>query len=486
MRKWLLLLTLAIGASVAASAQTGDIETTDLQILTPEQLGQILTGPGATISNVKFTGDPRAAGTFTGGIAAGFPIESGVILSSGDIANIRGPNDTESKSTSFNTPGDPQLDALIGGTTHDAAVLEFDVVTTSPDLVIRYVFASEEYKEFVGSAFNDVFGFFVNGQNIAFVQGDPNQTVSINSINHLENSHLYIDNPPGSGGANTQFDGFTVLLTATATLAPGVPHHLKLAIADTTDTILDSAVILQTGGITGGPIVQVRIAPRSVQASAGEVIELDVTAFGLPPGDEMHLEPSLVPRNWDVVIEPNVLVGPPFPEDGSERPRPTAGMVVRPAADAFPRSYGIEIRGSGESTVDDEGNKLPFETFAGTRVDIICDPPVILGRPSHQPETQTVAAGERVTLEVVASGGTQPFSYQWYVGPSGSTKFPISGATAASYQTPEIHRVLQYWVRVSNGCGDRDSWTATITPEGQSSPKQSPDRSRPTRRRGGS
>ena len=488
MRKWALVV-IVVFLAAGAGAQTGDIVTTDLNSLTPEQLGTILAGAGATISNVTYTGDPSAAGIFSGGIAAGFPIESGVILSSGDIAEIIGPNDASGAGSGLGTGGDADLSELIGGTTNDAAVLEFDVVTVTPDLVINYVFASEEYKEYVNSAFNDVFGFYVDGQNIAFVQGDPSQVVSINSINHLQNTDLYVDNPQDAAVANTQFDGFTVLITAVATLSPGVPHHLKLAIADTSDSILDSAVIIQSGGITGGAAkVALRVSPANVEALAEEVIDFEVKAYGLPPGDEMRLQPITVPEGWTVELEPDVLVGPPFNDDSSPRPIPTANMTVVSTADAFPRSYGVELRGSGKATIEggdpeDEDAKIPFESFDGARIDILCDPPIILGRPEHQPASQLVPVGESATMSVVVDGGTPPYAYQWYVGPSGSTRLPIDGATEPTYTTPPINRVLQYWVRVSNGCGDRASWTATIGPEGEAPPvEERPSRSRTTKR----
>ena len=90
----------------------------------------MLTGPGITISNVKFTGAPSAGGTFAGGLEDGLGIESGVILSTGDIADSAGPNSSQGTTTSHGTAGDPDLDKEVAPLpTRDAAVLEFDFVT---------------------------------------------------------------------------------------------------------------------------------------------------------------------------------------------------------------------------------------------------------------------------------------------------------------------------------------------------------------------
>jgi len=51
------------------------------------------------------------------------------------------------------------LTVLAGIATFDAAVLNFDFIPDSDTVQFQYVFGSEEYNEFVGSPFNDVFGF---------------------------------------------------------------------------------------------------------------------------------------------------------------------------------------------------------------------------------------------------------------------------------------------------------------------------------------
>jgi uncharacterized repeat protein (TIGR03803 family) len=77
-----------------------------------------------------------------------------------------------------------------------------------------------------------------------------------------------------------------------------------------------------------------------------------------------------------------------------------------------------------------------------------------------QPQSQTIASGQRATLSVVASGSG--LRYQWYVGTAGTTTSPIAGATAHSYATPALTSTTSYWVLVSNSVDTADSKTATI------------------------
>jgi len=219
-------------------------------------LAQELAGEGVTVTGASFTGDASQGGMFADP-AGSVGISEGVVLSSGEVVEVVGPNNSGGNTSgSFFGPGDADLDALVAPrTTNDAAVLSVTFIPTGPDLEINYVFASEEYQEYVNSSFNDVFGFFVNGTNCATVaEADGTKLpVSINAINHEKNTQIYVDNPSGSGAYDTQFDGFTQVLSCFATVTPGAPNTLKLAIADTSDSALDSAVFLETSGVTSTP-----------------------------------------------------------------------------------------------------------------------------------------------------------------------------------------------------------------------------------------
>ena len=249
----------------------------DLTTITTLDLVNALigTGPDAPIvSNVTYTGAAHAAGTFTD-VTDVFGFESGIVLSSGNISTIAGPNTSDGFSVDNGLDGDNDLDELIPGfDTFDATILEFDFECENLQVIsFQYVFASEEYNEFVGSAFNDVFGFFVNGVNIALIP----ETITPVSVNNLNcgnpfgsaDNHcdLFINNDLDDGGGfeDTEMDGFTVILTATTAVNPGV-NHIKLAIADAGDHVLDSNVLLKGESFVCAPpviAVDIDIKPGS-------------------------------------------------------------------------------------------------------------------------------------------------------------------------------------------------------------------------------
>jgi len=226
---------------------------------TPASIVQALVGPGVTITNIQFDGVPIAAGTFTGGTGiVGFA--QGVVLSSGNVGSIVGPqNVIGSTSTDNGHHGDPDLDALVGGQTQDATVLEFDFECPTTNVFsFQYVFASEEYDEWVNTQYNDVFAFFLNGQNIALIPGTTTP-VAINNVNCNnpynpptgQNCALYTTNDCDSMGMGypcthlaTEMDGLTSVFSATAVLQAG-PNHMKLSIADRGDGVYDSNVFVR-------------------------------------------------------------------------------------------------------------------------------------------------------------------------------------------------------------------------------------------------
>src|SRR4051812_122925 len=79
---------------------------------------------------------------------------------------------------------------------------------------------------------------------------------------------------------------------------------------------------------------------------------------------------------------------------------------------------------------------------------------ITLGAPpsiTAGPQSQTVQSGHPAALSVAATGTS--LTYQWYLGASGTTTSPISGATGSSYTTAPLTSTTSYWVRASNPYG---------------------------------
>lgn len=220
-----------------------------------------------SISNVTYNGAPVSVGFFDAS-GTNLGINAGFMMTSGSVYNAIGPNDNSGISMLNNTNGDDDLNGLSGFSTYDASVIEMDIIPTLDTLYFKYAFGSEEYTEWVGTGFNDVFAFYISGpgitgeQNIAVVPGN-NDPVSVNSINCVNANQAYYmcntpadcsgitDCPNTAGETTLQYDGFTTPITAQVTVIPGETYHVKLAIADAGDGILDSGIFIGVESLCG-------------------------------------------------------------------------------------------------------------------------------------------------------------------------------------------------------------------------------------------
>ncbi len=266
--------------------------------LSPQQLiTQFLSGEGVVMENGEFNGRETITaygntgttttvkiGTFT---APGFPIESGIVMTTNSISVAPGPNNAGGATGSSipDLPADQQLQALSSQTLQCNSTLEFDFTAESSTFQFEYIFASEEYPEYACSGYNDVFAFFLTGPdpvtmmdetwNVAIIPGsDPALPVKINTINAgvpgTSGSVANCTPPNGSLayaefyqqniGSITQFDAYTVTredyestgdiiggLIATSCIIPCTPYHMKLSIANAGDNSYDSGVFLKEG-----------------------------------------------------------------------------------------------------------------------------------------------------------------------------------------------------------------------------------------------
>jgi len=258
---------------------------------TPVALVQdvFVNGACKNISNIRSVGNRNGIAYFEGG-QSGIGIEKGIILSTGNARNAAGPNNSRNTTTEFgDRSSDVDLVKLTTGPLYDVVGLEFDFVPLDSFVNFRYVFASEEYCEFVGNIFNDVFGFFISGpgingtfnnrgENVALIPGS-NAYVSINTVNHVQNQLFYTDNmhPDEAVRCNrtwsanpllekVQYDGFTRPLTARLRLIPCETYRIRLLVADVSDGKFDSAVFLEAESFNiGGGVKLEGSSPDSAQ-----------------------------------------------------------------------------------------------------------------------------------------------------------------------------------------------------------------------------
>ena len=280
MQRLLLLLAVAFTASAAFGQSNLYIDTT---IPTETMIMDFFDGACVNITNVTCQGDKTAQAYFES-VSTDMELTAGILLATGPAENAIGPNTANATGNYLGADGDADLDNLVTLLTNDAAVVEFDLVSTSTQtLLFSYVFASEEYPEFVCSPFNDVFGFFVDGPNptggtytnynIALVPSnlDPanlaftNLPVAINSVNNgpdefgdpsgcisVDYGAYYVDN---TTGVDLEYDGRTVALYAPLSVLANETYHIKIAVADVADGIFDSAVFLDVESLCGDSLV---------------------------------------------------------------------------------------------------------------------------------------------------------------------------------------------------------------------------------------
>ena len=200
-----------------------------------------------------------------------FPMQSGVILTTGNVMNAPGPNSSMLNDGTAAWTGDAQLEAVLAASgitmnSVNATVLEFDFVPLSSYFDFDFLFASEEYGNFQ-CQFSDAFAFLLTNlntgvtTNLAIVPGttDPISVVTIR--NFLFNSTCNSQNPQyfgsfngGSNSANSaiNYNGQTVVMNASSVLTPNVPYRIKLVIADRQDSQSDSAIFLSSNSFNIG------------------------------------------------------------------------------------------------------------------------------------------------------------------------------------------------------------------------------------------
>jgi PKD repeat protein len=237
-----------------------------------QSIQNIMFGSCVDVSNISFNGSSEAAIGYFSDSTSSIGFDYGLLLTTGNIMNAVGPNTLSGAGTSLNMPGDPMLDALIPGyISFDAVSINFDFTPQADTLVAcEFVFASEEYPEFVGSNFNDVFGFFINGpgtngwQNIAYIPETP-IPVTINNVNQASFPQYYVNNTPG---LLLQYDAYTTPIRLEFPVQANQTYQFRIVIGDAGDGVFDSGVFIKGGSFLGNtPLPAARFAFSGIGSS---------------------------------------------------------------------------------------------------------------------------------------------------------------------------------------------------------------------------
>ncbi len=270
MKLGLFLCVLILGYGNAAMGQIAVSNGAPINLIT-----NVLQGTGVEVSNISFQGNTTTQlGAFSD--PAGLTgLSYGVIMSTGDINCVTGANVSDSVSQSgVNGLGDifdPDIDALCNGASNeDQIVIEFDVTVDGDELMLEFVFASDEYPEMVCSSLADVMGVTISGpgingpydNNAELMSIAPNGSlpIGINSINGGSagaqgNGACNGDSFLNSGifnlntGSDMEMDGYSNVITISSAVDCDSTYHIKLMLADVGGFRSESAIFFKAGGL---------------------------------------------------------------------------------------------------------------------------------------------------------------------------------------------------------------------------------------------
>jgi uncharacterized repeat protein (TIGR01451 family) len=235
-----------------------------------------------SLIDASIEGDIRAFHVFTSpvGFLSSTHGDTFLIMSTGIAENVPG-NPEDFESTDFGAYG----------TTDDTVsfTLKFLVPDGASTLSFDFRFMSEEYPEYVGSAFNDFFaanfGDSAGARQVAF---DDNGNI-INVNNNFFNPNIY---PIG-----TVFDGATKRLTTIVEVTPNEIVYLQFQVGDVGDGIFDTAVFLDNVRFNVGPappgttptadVIVVKNGPNSVEK--GHQFAYTINYFNIEEGTAQNV-----------------------------------------------------------------------------------------------------------------------------------------------------------------------------------------------------
>ena len=228
---------------------------------TPQELIENNFGLGCVqVSNITSQVNGQADGInsfgYFDGNGTNFPFQNGIILTTGTaLSGANGVNTSILSDGNNNWGTDSDLESALGiSGTLNATSIEFDFISISNQIQFNYIFASEEYNPPYECDFSDSFAFLITESG----SGNPYTNIAVipGTSTAVNSTTVHPDLSPFCGAqndqyfegyniGNTNYNGRTTVLTATATIIPNVTYHIKLVIADQDFFDYDSAVFIE-------------------------------------------------------------------------------------------------------------------------------------------------------------------------------------------------------------------------------------------------
>ena len=408
-----------------------------------EYVNDILLGNGIQAFNITYQGGDNQLGYLTGGDDV-FSISSGLILSCDVAENLECPDEFLSCDGCLgNGFSDPDLldiansvPDLIGGSfsvssVNDGCVLEFDFIAAGDTVSFDYVFGSDEYETWINTQYNDVFAFFLSGPGItgpydspaAFPDGsvniagvpntDPNLPITISSVNSGTNPEYYVDN---QGGTDVCINGYTVPFTASYPVECGETYHIKLAIADGSDTALESIVVLEEGSFESNAVVQIDLSIDVGGPDANTIYEDCGTAtlsFERPVETILDIQEMVYINYGNSVATNGVDYGQPQP-DGTLLPLPDS-VIFAPYVSIVEFELTAAIDGvvEGPELVEMEIENVAACNGGGLTTYFsfyVAEEPPPFEVNGYDTE---MCLGDAIELAPLVSGGYGNYTYEW-------------------------------------------------------------------------
>ena len=414
----------------------------------------VFLGSCVSVTNVSYLSSyNQAIGEFSNGSTTNIGLNDGILMTTGRSNLAIGANNSKCAERQNGGPTDADLAVIAGANIRDRTVLEFDFIPQNDTLTFEYVFASEEYHEWVNAGYNDAFGFFISGPGItgpftspaAFPNGAINiaripttiTPVTIDNVNNgfagptscgsapvastgpCTNCAFFVDN---TNGTTIQYDAFTRVLTATAVVTPCLTYHIKLAVGDAGDQRYDSGVFLKGGSFSAGGGVTVEIETTTIPpgiyegcadawfifrrvdgANNTNALTADFTISGTatPGVDYTALPTSItIPAGQDSIIVP-INVALDFITEGSESI--TVTLQDPPCA--------CEAPGSATVNILDNDIALSVTTTG----------------------TTTICLGQSANLTATPVGSQGPYTTGWNNGAPAGNNVTVSPASTTTY-----------------------------------------------------